>query len=249
MKKFLLFFLWGILLYSCDLKNEEKITSQTQLEDGVYTFSQFSDPNFWKNFHSTTEIQSACQIPEDLLKEMSTDNLVKSCMNYPLFFTYTAYTNELVGISEIINSFNGLKELMSREDGVKKLINLYQKFNIDPKGNVMCITKAGLPSKLSFLHLGYIELLLSSKEVSNQISNEDVSKLKTTALNLYQKKLENVQSFSMDDIKNSLLLSSRLKLIENSNNVDAAGLNDFILKGGIVEARKYETLSRDLMTK
>ena len=45
-------------------------------------------------------MQSACQIPDDVLSNLSTEELVQICMDYPLFGNYLAYDNETFGIKK-----------------------------------------------------------------------------------------------------------------------------------------------------
>jgi len=52
-------------------------------------------------------MQSACQIPDDVLPNLSTEELVQICMDYPLFGNFSAYNDELVGIKKVMDGFNG----------------------------------------------------------------------------------------------------------------------------------------------
>ena len=64
---------------------------------------------------------NACQIPEDILKDMSTDQLVQTVMAYPLWGDVLAYDSREVAYGLIKGSFNGLRELYSREDAAECL--------------------------------------------------------------------------------------------------------------------------------
>ena len=80
-------------------------TSQT------FSFDSVTKPEIWKTFQTLEEMQSACQIPDDVLSNLSTEELVQICMDYPLFGNFSAYNDELVGIKKVMDGFNGFTEL------------------------------------------------------------------------------------------------------------------------------------------
>lgn len=106
-----LFTLSIICMFGC---NNDEIGSTKEILsfiDAPYTFPNVADPTVWKTFNNMEEMLAACQIPDDVLQQISTENLIVSCMNYPLFFTYSAYNNELDGIKILMDHFNGFQEL------------------------------------------------------------------------------------------------------------------------------------------
>lgn len=52
-----------------------------------------------------------CQIPEDILGSMTTEALIETVVNYPLFINVFAYDNKKTGLEHVIGYFNGLQEL------------------------------------------------------------------------------------------------------------------------------------------
>ena len=93
------------------------------------------------------------------------------CLNYPLFFLYTAYDNDRTGIRSVIENFNGLKELSSREDGAKELIQVYKRYPV----------LAQMPAKSSndnlLIRLPYSELLLSDDHFAKQLDDQQAVEL------------------------------------------------------------------------
>jgi hypothetical protein len=251
MKKLFHFFCAFLILYSCELKNETNPSGDIKepLVDQVYSFKKLSSPEIWKTFNSLEEMQKATQIPEQLLKVMSTENLVKTCLNYPLFFIYTAYNNEMEGIKVIMNSFNGFTELKKRPDAAHELIKLYSSLEIPISGRYSVDTKSGLSGNITLLHLGYLELVLSSEEISNSISNQDLNELHDIVLDKYQIKIDNPQTYSMFSIRKSLLLGAKVMLLkDNSNYQDHLLLKEFISNGGNIQSKNYERLSKIITT-
>lgn len=80
----------------------------------------------WKNLKTESERLNAMQVPSDVLANMETEELVITCMNYPAALLYGAYSNDYVGIRNIISQFNGLQELLKRKDALKYLTKVYK---------------------------------------------------------------------------------------------------------------------------
>lgn len=85
-----------------------------------YPITPFMDE--WKNFESHTEMIAACQIPEDILKNLSTEALAETVMNYPLLTDMLAWSDRSLGFQNVVSNFNGLEELLSRQNGVDYIL-------------------------------------------------------------------------------------------------------------------------------
>ena len=75
----------------------------------------------WAAFQSLDEMIKACQIPDDILSKMSTDELVEAVANYPLAVNVCAYDTPQEGIAHIKEYFNGLQELSKRSTAVQSM--------------------------------------------------------------------------------------------------------------------------------
>lgn len=80
----------------------------------------------WKNFKSHQEMANACQIPDDLLSKIPTEELAEICLNYPLFFTMKAFNNLQEGFDQVSTEFNGFQELFKRADSGTILLEIYK---------------------------------------------------------------------------------------------------------------------------
>jgi hypothetical protein len=202
----------------------------------------------WKNLKTETERLNAMQVPSDILTNMGTEELVITCMNYPAALFYGAYSNNYVGIKKIIEQFNGLQELMQREDALKYLTNLYKNSGTD-----------GLEQKDSRLNeqywplkFRYIELLLIQDTIINVSTDEEVQNLLAASVEKASLKANNPSWFSKsDDLVSSFMVAkslSKLKISEFTSNEEYM---DFLNKGrlksyeqalGIIElGKKYVT--------
>lgn len=105
---------------------------------------------------------SLLQIPDNLLKQMTTYGLIETIINYPYsndFINHAPYL--MVGLEGRLNKFNGYIELLSREDSARELIRLYSSINIQSmKDNAWVYS-------LTFI---MIELLISNYEILNKMT-------------------------------------------------------------------------------
>lgn len=75
----------------------------------------------WADLKSLQEKIEACQIPEDILTNMTTEALVETVVHYPLFGNAFAHDTPQMGLSEVKKYCNGLQELYTREDAIEKM--------------------------------------------------------------------------------------------------------------------------------
>lgn len=73
----------------------------------------------WKNFQTLDEMIEACQIPDEILSQLSTENLIDAILNYPLAINIFAYDTPKDGMNQLLLYFNGLQELEKRPDAAK----------------------------------------------------------------------------------------------------------------------------------
>lgn len=71
------------------------------------------------------ELLAMCNVPDDLLKNMSTPNLARTCFKHPYNGLWMASDNVYNGILSVITRFNGYEELMKRRSGVEASINFF----------------------------------------------------------------------------------------------------------------------------
>jgi len=139
----------------------------------------------WKAFGSHEEMLKACQIPEELLHRMSTTGLVETVLNYPLSADWLAYDSFEIGIEHVREQFNGLSELLSRNDAGVALIASYQ--TVDP-GTIDINSPIAEHAEYYFRILN-IELLLSQDSVISNLSITDLQNLISRARIIYESKV------------------------------------------------------------
>lgn len=215
MKKFIFGIALLLTLVAC---NEELQIDPKQSTTGnktraftsqTFSFDSVTKPEIWKTFQTLEEMQSACQIPDDVLSNLSTEELVQICMDYPLFGNYLAYDNETFGIKKVMAGFNGFEELKKRTDAAEKLLDRYANVN------VMALNEDRENAEIyPNLKLGYLEMIICSGEIESLYQGEALQRLENLqAQKLTEKQLTN--SISASSLKHSQLLKQKIDEARN----------------------------------
>ena len=106
----------------------------SNLQGEGYTF------DYWQQHKDEAqtgeELLAMCNVPDDLLNNMSTANLAWTCFNHPYNASWSAYNNPYEGMIGLIKSFNGYNELMRRATGRDAAINLYAQLGYKEEGKI-----------------------------------------------------------------------------------------------------------------
>ncbi|MGB4413595.1 MAG: hypothetical protein WBI53_01720 [Paludibacter sp.] len=173
----------------------------------------------WKNLTTGQEMIDVCQIPEDILQNMNTVDLIQTCLNYPLKGNVYAYANVKDGVEHISLQFNGFKELLLRKDNFKNLklkleqsrVNLYNDLlsdkNMAEKGKIM-LDFAIIESFLSF------DTVLSNSDYNQRKQLAQVTKV------ILDYKLQNNDKFGILSLTStSFLLGKTLQKMNKFTNI------------------------------
>ena len=102
-------------------------------EDGEVKFAISIFDEEWKELDGREEMLAVCQLPDMLLKKLSTYELLKLTEECPMLGDiYAAETTE-EGFRSVVNSFNGLRELLSREDCLEVVCEEYNNLILPEK--------------------------------------------------------------------------------------------------------------------
>ena len=155
--------------------------SAKELDD--YKFPIKPGMEEWGKLKTNSERSGALQIPEKILKNMSTEGLIETCANYPSYIHFLLHNNYQKGIEITISKFNGLRELLKREDRGEKLLRYYTTFS-NEKYNYM----AFYASKLS-----YLELIICQNSILNNFNEKSLIELSMACMS----KIKNLKSEGM----------------------------------------------------
>ena len=189
MKRLLSFFLSLVMVFT--------MTSFSFASDSFsekYTYPIEPGSEEWANLNHGERVL-ALQIPEDVLKGMSTENLVETVLNYPCFIDMMFYNTYQEGFDVIKEHFNGIDELLKRDESSKYLLSKYRKQNTKTLLNI----RSKEEQFESSLKLTYLETLLAQPEIIEKFSkkeNEEVLELVNENYKLHIKNKNELPSLS-----------------------------------------------------
>ena len=157
----------------------------------------------WKKLNSHIAMVDICQVPADILPNIQTDDLVTICLDYPLFFTMTAFNNLQEGFNQVSTEFNGFQELFKRKDAGKSLIKKYQE--LEPK--LIELMKTPLERGHYKYRLFFMEFILAQQDIITLTDNDIKLLLSETLIKLDQKGKHN---FSLFNTQATLLIICRI---------------------------------------
>lgn len=159
----------------------------------------------WSNLRTEQERFNAMQIPEDLLKSITTSALVISCINYPAFGYITAYSNIQTGFVFLTTKFNGLDELTKRSDTEECLISIYKITETNGfKDNYL-----NLDDHFWTIKFSWIELLLAQNKFIESLSPERKKDLLLLTIEKYNLKRSS-SDYSASSLVSTTFLAARV---------------------------------------
>lgn len=123
----------------------------------------------WAKFKTVEEEYAAYNIPADIIKEISTEELVKTCLAYPEWGLIYAFNDPQTGFSHVLNLFNGFGELFSRKDAAKELLKVYAGMNPLNAGRL----RTDLEKGMFGFKFTCIEMLMSAQPVILRMDEAD----------------------------------------------------------------------------
>ena len=79
----------------------------------------------WQQFKSMEEMYQACQIPDNILKQVDTESLVDICLKFPALPLFPLFNTPQQAFMEYYSNFIGIRELFERKDAGQYLLEKY----------------------------------------------------------------------------------------------------------------------------
>jgi len=105
-------------------------------EESSFEYPINSDSSEWAQYETHDEMLAACTVPDEMLVEMSTEDLINIVLKYPLLCDIFAYDSYKEGLFELAVNFNGLRELLNRENGAELLLERYANYEISTQESI-----------------------------------------------------------------------------------------------------------------
>lgn len=127
-----------------------------------------------------------CNVPDDILNNMSTPNLARTCFKHPYNNIWQTYNNAYEGILSIMTRFNGYAELMKRRSGAEAALNLFTQIGYY-QGSTM-VSETNMISWTLVMCTAADYSAFNQEQVSRlaqDVRNKDRIALQTSSPNLY----------------------------------------------------------------
>ena len=156
----------------------------------------------WKALMTHEDMLAVCQIPEPVLKEMSTAGLAESVLNYPLLGEYMAFNSPQQGFDQVASHFNGLSELLDREGAGKELLTRYSAM----QPQAITVNSPTRDDYEKVFGINDLELIFEQDSILFNLKDAELRELVQTACEKYLAKQQLIEVYS----KSSLEFSARL---------------------------------------
>jgi hypothetical protein len=110
-----------------DISNYPLISDEDYYPDGYIGYMYPIRPGMieWTKLLSGAEMARVSQIPDDILKKMSTEELLQSVLTYPLIGGSYRSNSVEIWLEGKVSTFNGMDELLKRPDFFACLLEIY----------------------------------------------------------------------------------------------------------------------------
>jgi len=187
----------------------------------------------WAAFRTHDEMVAACQVPKPILRDMSTEGLIETCLNYPLIGDMGMYNGWQQGFDRVAARFNGLQELLQRPDVGTKLLEHYRQ-----------MAPAGIRKKSASLQKGqyavtfqYVETLLAQETVLSSMTAAERRDLLAECLGKVRAKQE--PHYNVVDVAYTVRVMGRILVMDAPDSLEPegqteSGLAYFLEEGSFV---------------
>ncbi len=164
----------------------------------------------WLNIKDYSKRLELLNIPQDELTNISTNELVKICVDYPQMGLIYTKNDLLSGICYVSTLFNGFIELSKRKDAGVELLQYYKGLN--PAGYSSNDEKSRVNLLNDFI---VTELIISSPIILNNMQKGQRIELLKVAYNMYEEKIKHLDKLYSDQISTNLLVMAQILTIED----------------------------------
>lgn len=177
----------------------------------------------WGNLKSYQERLNAYNIPDNILKTISTEQLAKTCLDYPEFRLVFTRNDLQSGYNHIYKIFNGFSELESRTDAGKELLKIYKSYKPEGFGKNSTLLEIGE----HIVRFTYIELLMAQYNILNSLSSNEMAELRIECIKKYKEKKNQQTHYGIIGLQTTALILARINKEYLSKTVAKFGENKF----------------------
>lgn len=194
MKKLYLILLIGLLFSAC---SKDKCRDADR---GIYIYPEKPSGITF------LEALEFYKIPENVLRCISTDALVQTCISYPEIGLIWTRNSLQQGFDFVKSNCNGFAELLNRSDGYSEIVNDYKQLDINRNWNSYSVLENGH----YIVNIIYHELFLAQNEILLNLSKDQKSELFKLVLDNQKSKFDLVEFYGITGMTSSLAILARI---------------------------------------
>ncbi len=159
-----------VILVSCSGEVIEPCCSCNRIErpDDAYNYPIKPGMPEWEEL-SASEMLTVCQLPDTILISISSDGLLHSCLELPIFSQIIAAQSLQQGTDYFMQNFNGMVELQSRTEVGKFVSTLYKLMEVSCY-DTLPMDNSGSRGNYTF-RFTYIEMLMAQASMLNTMDD------------------------------------------------------------------------------
>ena len=165
----------------------------------------------WRQLKSMKEKYQACQIPDNILKQLDTETLVDICLRFPSKPLFPLFNTPQQAFMAYYNNFNGIRELFERKDAGLYLLKQYAKMSFSEFDPLWELHKQG-----KFIsNYKFVESILSQPQVIASLDTSERKELLKEAINKMDEKLSKTDLFGGFSIEINMWVIGKVLYAEN----------------------------------
>jgi hypothetical protein len=196
-----------------------------------YLYPVLPGDDLWNKTMNYDDRVRLCNIPDSILLNMSTGDLIETVFNFPYIQNLLLYDNFIKGFEYNQSLFNGLNELMERNNSPQLLFEIYSRENTNSYAkDILLEGMLSLPSITRNLDSSQKSILLSIclNKLSNRMRTESFLSGKSLILSSFL--MIRLLSYLDKDLYNSIIDYNEdiKKFIETSDYPNKNTINKII---------------------
>lgn len=220
------------------------IGMSAQDSDLIWNFPIVPGMIEWKDLANSKEKIESCQIPENVLLNLSDEQIIELCLRYPLLLDILAFNNVVDGINKFAMDFNGFQELIKRPNGAEVLVKLYE--NEDPL--LIDAETSSFKEKFDYaFRISMMELFLCHKQL---LSNLDQIEKKALINQFHLKKTQKNSSneiyreLGLQSICLAIIVFLESEDVDLNQSVDMDIVNPYIYNGILISPKVFTEIDK-----
>jgi len=165
----------------------------------------------WNQFESVDEMYQACQIPDNVLKQLDTESLVDICLGFPAPPLFPLFNTPQQAFLMYYYNFNGIQELFNRKDAGRYLLKKYVMMSLSDFNPLWELHEQGrFISRYKF-----IEAIMSQSQVISSLDAKGRKELLKEAIHKLDEKISKDDLFGGYSIEINLWVMGKILYNEN----------------------------------